>query len=71
MERKGKKCNTDPERARKRAKADLRCAARKLGLDVAQAVLDAMARESSGVILLDNGKLTLERAREVSNDSEN
>lgn len=30
MERQGKKLNTDPERARKRATTDLRCAVRKL-----------------------------------------
>ena len=32
MKRQGKELNTDPERARKRATADLRCAVRKLGV---------------------------------------
>lgn len=43
------KRNTDPERARKRAKTDLRCAAKKMGLGEACRVLLELAGEQAGI----------------------
>jgi len=37
--------NRDPEKARKRAKGDLRCAARKLGIDAAIKLLQELKAE--------------------------
>lgn len=46
--------NRDPERARKRAVADLRCAVRKLGTAAAIEILREMVREERGTERLDS-----------------